>query len=449
MPIRTVIILLLSIGVLFAGALIGSVLFLTTRIDQQTSVDTMNANAQIVLDWGESLAHATEDYAFWTESYEALQSRDMDAIYDYLGSGATETELFDWMFFLDADGTPLFGYGPESVENPLDALDTPQLESFLDALAEMPAVDYPIVTGAKQWHDGAAMIAMTRVTPEPVPEGAMGDALPIMVGVRIVSNTLFTRLQMGTGATRFGFTTEAEPEHGLALLCPLGTVTGWLYWTPRQPGTDLRQDLLPAILVFSAAMLLLSGLTSWYFYRQGQTLREATRLASTDQLTGLRNRAGLHACLTRPETQTALAKGHFALLTLDLDDFKAFNDSRGHIAGDHFLRAVADRIAIAAGKRDCAARLGGDEFVCLILDPEIETATKATAARISDALAEPVEVAGHNIEVKYSLGIAVGEPGLHWETVLERSDAAMYWAKRRKTGPEPVFYCSGMEPTLA
>jgi diguanylate cyclase (GGDEF)-like protein len=116
------------------------------------------------------------------------------------------------------------------------------------------------------------------------------------------------------------------------------------------------------------------------------------------------------------------------VLFLDLDDFKVVNDTWGHAAGDELLVHAAERLRRTVRPSDTPARLGGDEFGVLLDDDEASSGQSA-AERISLAFLEPFTVAGHTLQVRPSIGIAVAEPGMSTEQLLRNADVAMYTAK--------------------
>ncbi len=158
--------------------------------------------------------------------------------------------------------------------------------------------------------------------------------------------------------------------------------------------------------------------------------RRIRYLADYDQLTGLPNRAYFNR-RCEEELSRAARHGHrTALLFLDLDGFKAVNDTHGHAIGDDLLKVVAGRLTTALRRSDLAARQGGDEFVILL--PEVEGAE--TAETVSDKLiAEvnaPVHVEGLSLRVGVSIGIAMApEDGETASDLQRHADAAMYVAK--------------------
>lgn len=157
-------------------------------------------------------------------------------------------------------------------------------------------------------------------------------------------------------------------------------------------------------------------------------------LVFTDPLTGLPNRRRLYEV---GEALLELATHHntrVGLLYLDLDRFKAFNDSLGHDAGDELLVQVAHRLSHQIGKSSLLVRLGGDEFVVL-LHPTNTSQAIAAAQNILAQLCKPFEVRGHRVHLAASIGIALGpEAGLSFSRLLTQADIAMYRAKRAGRG---------------
>lgn len=157
--------------------------------------------------------------------------------------------------------------------------------------------------------------------------------------------------------------------------------------------------------------------------------------ASHDSLTDLPNRT-----LFTERVRVALAAGRggadIAVLYIDLDGFKAVNDSAGHQAGDELLVQAAHRLRASVRTGDTVARLGGDEFAALILGaPGEETRPRECrvmeiAERIRSALSRPYQVDGHELRVAASIGIAFAEPDSTPAALMRNADVAMYRAKK-------------------
>jgi diguanylate cyclase (GGDEF)-like protein/PAS domain S-box-containing protein len=158
--------------------------------------------------------------------------------------------------------------------------------------------------------------------------------------------------------------------------------------------------------------------------------RELEHQAFHDSLTNLANQA-----LFRDRVEHALARAarhdsRLAVLFVDLDNFKTVNDSVGHTAGDELLIAVAERLQGCLRAMDTAARLGGDEFAVLLEDLASANDATGLADRLLDVLHQPFTVAGKELAVGASIGIAFGVPGADSGQLLRNADIAMYTAKR-------------------
>jgi len=161
--------------------------------------------------------------------------------------------------------------------------------------------------------------------------------------------------------------------------------------------------------------------------RAEETIRH---LAYHDALTGLPNRA-----LFEDRLKLALAQAHrggqlLAVLFLDLDHFKLINDTLGHAVGDQLLNSLASGLSHLLREGDTAARVGGDEFIVLLpVIGRVEDAVEVSE-RVLSKLAEPRVVAGHELQLTTSVGVAIyPHDGADAETLLSNADIAMYRAK--------------------
>jgi diguanylate cyclase (GGDEF)-like protein len=156
---------------------------------------------------------------------------------------------------------------------------------------------------------------------------------------------------------------------------------------------------------------------------------QITRQAREDPITGLPNRSQFVEQVERAVRGRQDGGSPVAVLYLDLDGFKSVNDRFGHDAGDDLLRAVADRLCRHVREEDCVARLSGDEFAVLVARAEDVEQVEALCLRLVRALRADFLVAGHEIVVGASVGVAVSEPGDDAAALLRNADMAMYSAK--------------------
>ncbi len=163
-------------------------------------------------------------------------------------------------------------------------------------------------------------------------------------------------------------------------------------------------------------------------------------LAHHDDLTGLANRANFAEKLCEAIVQLERFDIGFALLMIDLDQFKAVNDTRGHEIGDQLLVQVARRFASAVGKGDIIARLGGDEFAVIQTNPPDEADTANLANTLIDAARVPIDIAGQPVSVGASVGVAFApKHGTRSDQLLRHADLALFRAKQGGRNTYRVF----------
>jgi diguanylate cyclase (GGDEF)-like protein len=161
-----------------------------------------------------------------------------------------------------------------------------------------------------------------------------------------------------------------------------------------------------------------------------------------DALTGLPNRALIQDRLEHALAGLARRRASVGVFFLDLDRFKRVNDSRGHGAGDELLRRVADRLASVVRAGDTVSRFGGDEFV--VVCEELRDADDAlrVAGRLQEAIVLPLQIAGRELHLTASVGMALQGPAdrpTTAEDLITAADAAMYRAKERGRGSVEMF----------
>jgi diguanylate cyclase (GGDEF)-like protein len=163
-------------------------------------------------------------------------------------------------------------------------------------------------------------------------------------------------------------------------------------------------------------------------------------LAYHDSLTGLGNRLLFKEQLEKALMDVPVSPHPLAVLFLDLDGFKAVNDTLGHSIGDLLLRSIAAKLRDLLPSADRIARLGGDEFAILQISTAQPTSSIALAEKIIDVVGHPHNIDGHDVTVGASVGIAVAHPGeMNTETFLKSADLAMYAAKSEGRGTYRMF----------
>ncbi len=267
--------------------------------------------------------------------------------------------------------------------------------------------------------------------PDPDPLGEVSfDSDPIFMAMRDLKAPYLTGEDDATDSYRelVNDASQPQPATGAAVPLMIGDVTwgilGFLHFTPH-PWVIEEINALQAV----ASMLV-----------QLQARIDAEEKiiynANHDELTGLANRRALVA-----ELKSRLeARRDTAVMVIDLDRFKVMNDYLGHQAGDRLLITMADRLRTSVRANDFVARLGGDEFVFLVDKAKSEMEVLASAYRMLDVIAEPVEIAGQRMNHTASIGIALASRGAkNGLELLGRADVAMYAAKARGRNQAVIF----------
>jgi diguanylate cyclase (GGDEF)-like protein len=200
-------------------------------------------------------------------------------------------------------------------------------------------------------------------------------------------------------------------------------------------GHQVDQDMVTTGPALNLVVAVMTGMLSRAHHRQLRQLieirRELQHQVLHDPLTGLGNRRMLHE-----HTRVAcVSKELVSVLVLDLDRFKAVNDTLGHAVGDELLRFVAGQLLHHARKGDLVIRLGGDEFGIVLRGVEVHHA-REIAERLRSILSAPIDLAGEKVVVGVSIGVASATEG-ELDALLRMADADMYHVKARRR-PRPA-----------
>ena len=214
------------------------------------------------------------------------------------------------------------------------------------------------------------------------------------------------------------------PLHLPAVPDPGGSVL----WLGGMAGTG-------ALLLMLTVSLLSHHSTRLYVRAQrmsgsiSQLNTEITHLATHDALTSLPNRQTLVSAIAKALTEARERQGEAAVLYIDLDGFKAINDTYGHAFGDQVLCTVAQRLRSHLSPGDLA-RVGGDEFVAVLRQGRSAPHARALAMRLIQAMQAPLPIAGIDVQLTTSIGIAsYPQDGEDIEELIANADLAMYEAK--------------------
>ncbi|HVB47397.1 MAG TPA: EAL domain-containing protein [Burkholderiales bacterium] len=225
----------------------------------------------------------------------------------------------------------------------------------------------------------------------------------------------------------------------LYTLAAYALVINLLMWFRPQTIQDVPLEWLSWLMLATVLPLFgaIGGKLSGLRHKLRQSNRELSsaletiqQMATRDGLTGTYNRTMFMETLRHALARVARSREPVSLLYIDTDRFKIVNDTLGHAAGDRVLQEVAVRIAKCLRTSDVVARLGGDEFVVLLEDVPARDRLELVARKIVESMAQPMNVAGQELVISVSVGIATTpEDGADEHALLRNADLAMYRAK--------------------
>lgn len=211
---------------------------------------------------------------------------------------------------------------------------------------------------------------------------------------------------------------------------------GFSAWQLSDSATlHLLENALPIVLCFmvvSALVIYERVNLTLYQWLQEERIRFAFK-ASHDSLTDLPNREEFYTRLDTALREASQKKAQFALVYIDLDNFKPINDQHGHYAGDKVLKVTAQRLREVLRNTDLASRIGGDEFALILHGIQKRSDIDLAMNKMLYTLAIPIDVGGQDVVVNASAGVAIFPQDSRDMTALCRlADGAMYLAKEKR-----------------
>ena len=218
---------------------------------------------------------------------------------------------------------------------------------------------------------------------------------------------------------------------GLLFLAALYLGLDWAF-RRRTPSVEVAPVVVLSLHYFNAiaVMAILSFLAGLYAYVINETQGALRELASSDSLTGLRNRRAMEDLIRYAELRLQRAPGSLSFIMCDLDRFKAINDAFGHAAGDAVLLAVSRTLAGCIRNADALSRWGGEEFLVMLADTDHGAALRVAERMRSEVEQQTVVTdSGRDVHVTMSVGVATVQSQERAERAIARADAALYHGK--------------------
>lgn len=418
---------------------LGTLGALTKNIDELVASDTTERLSIVLTEWENSLALAVEDYAFWTRAYEILSNGETESINEDLGTGATESDLFDWLVILDASGKVMHSYNFLEITKFEEALGDAKSSRLLSLLSKHDPLEYHTVSGTLVFEKKLSLFSAARVTPDDMID-VEASSLPVLIGGISINAARLKKLEKSITAKKIEtHFVPTSTEISLSFFSASDD-TSYIHASPKTPGSEFRKNKGPLFLVFCALVLVISLWIALYFKELFGKLEKAIDLACTDQLTGLSSRYGLISFTRSEFFQSALKCGQVAIVNIDINEFKKLNDRHGHMAGDLALQMTAERLQQALGSGGFVARMGGDEFLCILVDQNPEKTAQKVVNEIRLRFREPFDLNTCTSTLELSIGIAVSEGDDNFVDLSKLADRAMYNSK-------PVSQASSILPS--
>jgi diguanylate cyclase len=361
----------------------------------------------------------------------------------------------DYIFVFDGQDNPIYSLiSRHSAEPTLLQSARPDLMSVLDYMRGRNPTMYdgirlnpaslteggaqPQAAVIRRLLDRPAVVAAVAVGPVDGIPPALDSAAPIVLSVKFIDSEVLSgiaaQLQL-TNLRKIDHDDSVPPgDFALELASPNGQTIARFAWTPKQPGAEIVNSVIPFIAVALAGFALLAAFVLRYMRRTAVAIAAAEsrlrHLAMHDPLCGLPNRVFFGERLESVIDEVRAGSSPAAVLYIDLDHFKDVNDTLGHHVGDELIRNVTLRLSHTLRGGDLVARLGGDEFAVISSIGDDSVKMMAIAQRIIAAISAPYSIGGQNIVIGASIGLAVIDRNCAGAAdIMRYADMALYRAK--------------------
>ncbi|HVZ13323.1 MAG TPA: bifunctional diguanylate cyclase/phosphodiesterase [Bauldia sp.] len=440
--------------VITIGTVLITIGWMAHKHNEQAAESTQTMVVGGVQSMGKRLASLANDYGWWEEAYDAYNRNDKDWIDANVGTGITDTSIADMLAIAAPDGTvnPDYEWLIDGAPDSIDKIITPGKMAEIKKLADKLPVENFAAKSVIYIDTPSVpmMISIQHLVPVSKAADVKASDLPIIVFGQYLQNQRLHDLGTAFLIDDLHFvraTTAPGGEPAIQNL--IGKTIGYFDWTPPKPGNALIIQALPPVSIALALFCVVALTTAFRARKVAIALtdseRQAVIAARTDSMTGLMNRTGFGELLETPAYERACAEGQLAVVYLDVNGFKAVNDSIGHHGGDDLVRALARRIVSILPEGASLARIGGDEFAVSLITGGNDATAAECANRIAHSIDKPFTICGFEFHVTISVGYAIAEEaGIKPSEVIRRADLAMYQAKNGAER-EAVVYHPTME----
>jgi diguanylate cyclase (GGDEF)-like protein len=434
------------------GVSVGFILWSAIKSDDRALERQSRVVSHMLDKAKQTIATQQDAVTEWDEAVEALRggrSIDRTWVADNLGYDVFAQYAHNRIYVLDPQLNPIYAMreGSDAALDTFEA-DRSGVVSVADRLRNLEGItaigaynngfaDVPKETDVSLVDGKPALVSAVPIVSETDEYDVAPGDTHFHVAVRFLDEALAAELMEQFLLDDAHFSSDPTPAKGEAVM-PIfdktGTPVAWFKWTPDRPGAKILEETVPAML----AVLAVAGIVIFFLMlrlRRSSAELEAARAeaqhrALHDPLTGLANRTMFQERLTQALAGLNRGGDPVALLALDLDRFKQVNDTLGHEAGDELLKQVSTRLKALLRDTDTLARLGGDEFVVLQDAIKAVGDAESLSERIIAKVSEPYRLAGTDVRIGVSIGVAVArDAAADGLDLPARADFALYQAK--------------------
>lgn len=413
------------------------------HLDEERSRETLVGAVQT---FEHQLGATLLDYTAWDDAAaNAYDHPDMAWMISNFGDMTFDSDLFDVAIVLDAEGRPQMAYSDgQPLEGRVTGYLTPALMGLFDTVRTGKSGLVPQALGFIRTQKGIGSAGVALIRPKSGEIGQPRENYVYLAFIRHLSSSTVERLSEAYVLPGLALVPPSTNQTSVTISAPSGEAIASLAWTPRAPGDQSREQVKPlikaALVIVTIYALLLVVIGNAEMRRVRRDEANAVKLAQTDRLSGLLNRAGLNQLLEDTVRHGRDVGEDVVLLYLDLDGFKEINDAYGHATGDRLIRAVAAGLAVLVGEGAGLARIGGDEFGIVLTGQDAQARAYTLATSIIAFFDEPVLLGERTVVVGCSIGICVSEGGqVEGGELTRRADMAMYSSKDGGRGRWTIY----------
>jgi len=431
------------VSLCFGGLVAGTLFWAAARSDEVAGTRQRDLAKLIISKAQIGIAHDQESATVWDDAVREVRAGNLEWIDTNLGQWMHTYFGHDFALVITPDGKPIYQFSASSDEDvspqQIQAAYQPLAETLRQRLAtkDTEGVNDRVLTIGEsditQINGHPAIVSVKPIVSDTGDIEQTPGQQNLHVAIRYLDGSF--PFEVGNEYQFSDMTYEAvwaltDDRVFIPLEMRSGDVVGYLSWRPFQPGKSVLHATLPSVGVIAALIFIAAIALTNAIRRRSEKLSESRRqlnhLALHDPLTGLANRTQfgqtLEQCLSSaPEDQKT------SVLFVDLDRFKAVNDTFGHPVGDRLLTLVAERMREILPSA-LIARIGGDEFNILLHNTDEQTIADV-CGRIVKNLHEPFTIDGRHISIGASVGASSLCGAVDPFELTRQADIALYHAK--------------------